>query len=149
MNPHSRAKGLRRRPTEAERKLWRILRGRRFAGYKFRRQHPMGPCVLDFYCAESRYNVELDGGGHGFPEQRKEDAERDAYLCTRNIQTRRFWNHELRNERMIADTVWNDLQGRTPHPENLPLAKPTRLPSHPQHAERPRPSPLSPQRGEG
>ena len=70
---------LRKQATDAEKKLWRILRDRRFAAYKFRRQHHLGPYALDFYCSEARYKIELDGGQHGFPEAQARDAKRDAY----------------------------------------------------------------------
>ena len=120
---------LRKKSTYAEKKLWRILRGRRFAAYKFRRQHGLGDYALDFYCAEARYNVELDGGQHGFPEQQARDAQRDAYLKSRNIQTRRFWNHHLRDVRWVREIIWMDLQARAPHLENILPAKPARLPT--------------------
>jgi very-short-patch-repair endonuclease len=55
---------MRRRPTEVERRLWRLLRDRRFVGAKFRRQHPIGPFIVDFYCEKARLTAELDGGGH-------------------------------------------------------------------------------------
>jgi very-short-patch-repair endonuclease len=101
MNSSSLPKALRKKSTWAEKKLWAILRDRRFSAYKFRRQHGMGRHILDFYCAEARYNLELDGGQHGFPEQQTKDAVRDAYLKSRNIQTRRFWNHQLKDARWV------------------------------------------------
>ncbi len=119
---------LRKKRTDAEKKIWSILRGNRFANYKFRRQHRVGPYVLDFYCPEARYNLELDGSGHGFPSQQAADAERDEYLKGWNILTRRFWNNQLREIKWIRDTIWNDLQNRAPHPENKPAAKRNRLP---------------------
>jgi very-short-patch-repair endonuclease len=72
MNPLARA--LRQRSTWAEKKLWAILRDRRFSAYKFRRQHELGGHYLDFYCAEARYNLELDGRQHGFPEHQAKGA---------------------------------------------------------------------------
>jgi very-short-patch-repair endonuclease len=83
-------RALRKKSTWAEKKLWAVVRGRRFSAYKFRRQHAVGPWILDFYCAEARYCLELDGGQHGFPEQHARDVERDADLAKRNIRTRRF-----------------------------------------------------------
>ena len=80
MTSSSIAKVLRKKSTWAEKKLWALLRDRRFSAYKFRRQHGMGGYVLDFYCAEARYNLELDGGQHGFPEHQTKDGVRDAYL---------------------------------------------------------------------
>lgn len=118
MNPTAIPRLLRQNRTEAEKKLWRILRSRRFAAYKFRRQHRLGKYVLDFYCPEARYNLELDGSGHGFPAQQAEDAERDAYLKEWNILTRRFWNNQVAEISWVRDIIWNDLQGRAPHFEN-------------------------------
>lgn len=129
MNSSSIDKVLRKKSTWAEKKLWAILRDRHFSAYKFRRQHEMGRHVLDFYCAEARYNLELDGSQHGFPEQQAKDAARDAYLKARNIQTRRFWNSQLKDMRWVRETIWADLQARAPHPENVEPKKPTRLPA--------------------
>jgi very-short-patch-repair endonuclease len=109
MNANGVARVLRKRSTWAEKRLWVILRDRRFSAYKFRRQHKVGEHYLDFYCAEARYNLELDGGQHGFPEHRSNDAARDAYLKSRNIQTRRFWNSQLKDVRFVRDTIWADL----------------------------------------
>jgi very-short-patch-repair endonuclease len=57
---------MRHEPTQPERKLWRWLRNRRFGDYKFRRQHPIGRYVLDFYCHELKLAIELDGLPHEF-----------------------------------------------------------------------------------
>jgi len=129
MNPNSVARGLRQKSTWAEKKLWAILRDRRFSAYKFRRQHKVGKYCLDFFCAEARYNLELDGGQHGFPEQQAKDEERDAYLKSRNIETRRFWNSQLKDVRSVRDTIWADLQARAEHPGNVQPAKRMRLPT--------------------
>ena len=58
-----RARALRREATDAERLLWSLLRDRQFLGLKFRRQHPLGGYIVDFYCHEARLGIELDGGG--------------------------------------------------------------------------------------
>ena len=92
------------------------MRDRRFTGYKFRRQHPIGEYVLDFFCEEAELNVELDGSQHGFPDQRKHDEERERFLKSRGIKTLRFWNSHLRrNSQSIRDTIFNELQARAPH----------------------------------
>ncbi|MFM7100144.1 MAG: endonuclease domain-containing protein [Verrucomicrobiota bacterium] len=109
------ARSLRKRDTWAEQLVWRWLRGRRFSGYKFRRQHPFGTHVLDFFCPEAWLNIELDGSGHGFPAQRAEDARRDAELERKGIKVLRFWNSDLRrNARGIQDMIWQALQARAP-----------------------------------
>ena len=89
----------------------------RFSAYKFRRQHRFGPHVLDFFCVEAFVNIELDGGQHGFPEQRQLDAERDAWLAQAGVKVLRFWNGDLRrNQDGIRDTIWRTLQEQAPHP---------------------------------
>jgi len=70
------ARALRKKETWAEKLLWRWLRDRRFAGYKFRRQPPEGIYYLDDFCKEASLAIELDGFGHGHPEQCWHDAER-------------------------------------------------------------------------
>ena len=55
--------------------MWRWLRGRRFSGYKFRPEHPVGRYFLDFYCEEASLSIELDGSGHGHPDQQVHDGE--------------------------------------------------------------------------
>ena len=74
------ARLLRKHDTWAEKLLWSWLRDRRFSAYKFRRQRPFGPHVLDFFCAEARVDIELDGFQHGYPDQHGSDAQRDAWL---------------------------------------------------------------------
>ena len=86
------ARQLRRRQTDAERKFWGYLRGRRFVGLKFRRQVPCGIYVLDFYCHELRLAVELDGGQH---LESAHDVERGAWLAGQGIRVVRFWNHDV------------------------------------------------------
>jgi very-short-patch-repair endonuclease len=136
--PSNLARVLRKKSTWAEKRLWRILRDRRFSAYKFRRQHEIDGHYLDFYCAEARYNLELDGSQHGFPEHNKADAERDAYLKAKwNIDVRRFWNSQLKDIRFVRDTIWADLQRRAAHPGNVEPEKRVKLPS------RVKPSPLN------
>ena len=111
------ARQLRKDETWAEKVMWRWLRGRRFSGYKFRRQHPEGVYTLDFFCEEARLSIELDGGQHGFPEQRAHDAERERFLTSQGIKELRFWNSHLRhNAQSIRDTIFRALQERVPHP---------------------------------
>lgn len=111
------ARILRKENTWAEKLLWSWLRDRRFSAYKFRRQHPYPPHVLDFFCLEALLNIELDGGQHGAPEQNLKDAERDAWLEARGIKVLRFWNGRLRREKdVIRDAIWRALQERAPQP---------------------------------
>ena len=84
------ARALRQRQTPQEKKVWSRLRDRRLNGFKFRRQHPIGPFVADFYCAEARLVVELDGGGHA--SQREYDQARTDWLEECGYQVIRFTN---------------------------------------------------------
>jgi very-short-patch-repair endonuclease len=79
--------------TEAEKKLWRHLRGRGLDGFKFRRQAPLGPYVLDFFCEQSRLVVEVDGGLHA--DRAKEDRARAAWLKSRRCTVIRVWNNDV------------------------------------------------------
>lgn len=63
------ARRLCRQETPAEKLMWRWLRDRRFSGYKYRRQDPIGNYVMDFFCEQARLNSELDGSQHGYPDQ--------------------------------------------------------------------------------
>jgi hypothetical protein len=60
----ARARTMRRDMTDAERRVWTVLRDRRLGGFKFRRQYPVAPCVLDFYSPEAGLAIEVDGGQH-------------------------------------------------------------------------------------
>ena len=112
-----RARDLRQKRTWAQRLVWSWLRDRRFSTYKFRREHPAGKYFLDFFCEEARLSIELDGRGHGFPEQRAHDEERTRFLATLGIKELRFWNSRLRPEKQwIRDTIFRELQARAPHP---------------------------------
>ena len=86
------ARRLRQAMTDAERALWRHLRMRQIAGARFRRQHPIGPYVVDFVCLDPRVVIEVDGGQHA---ESRSDAARDAFLRTHGYRVLRFWNHEV------------------------------------------------------
>jgi very-short-patch-repair endonuclease len=102
---------LRREQTEAERRLWLVLRDRRL-GAKFRRQHSVGPYVLDFYCAEHRLAVELDGGQHFHPHEVARDAARTAYLRARGIRVIRFTNAEAFGDiHGMLSAIWRAIDG--------------------------------------
>jgi very-short-patch-repair endonuclease len=88
ISPH--AAKLRKFATDAERRLWSRLRGRRL-GWKFRWQHSLGPFVVDFVCLERKLIVEADGGQHN-PAA---DRPRSDYLRRRGFRIVRFWNHDI------------------------------------------------------
>ncbi|HEY2178492.1 MAG TPA: endonuclease domain-containing protein [Caulobacteraceae bacterium] len=85
-----RARRLRRELTLPEIILWDCLRKGRLEALRFRRQHPIGPYVLDFYCARAHLAVEIDGAGHGHPDQARHDRRRDQWLADRGIRVMRL-----------------------------------------------------------
>jgi 2-isopropylmalate synthase len=99
----SRARDLRAAQTDAEAALWRHLRDRRFHGWKFRRQAPLGPYVADFVCFEAKVIVEADGGQHA---DNARDAARDRYFLAEGYSTLRFWNMDIhKNIEGVLDTL--------------------------------------------
>jgi len=91
-----RARALRKRMTDAERLLWRHLRNRELGGWKFRRQYPVGPYVVDFICLEKQVAIEVDGGQHAETEEL--DIQRSAYLNRMGYLVFRFWNNQVLQE---------------------------------------------------
>ena len=89
------AKQLRLRTTEAEQKLWSLLRNRQLKGKKFRRQHAIANYVVDFYCNESKLAIELDGSVHADEVAKDYDKSRTALLAELGIKVLRFWNKEV------------------------------------------------------
>ena len=119
---------MRSTPTEAEHRLWQILRAKRVAGYKFKRQLPIDRYIVDLVCLTSRLIVEADGGQHNGSAR---DKRRDAYLRSQGFRILRFWNNEIfENENGVMERILDALQ--SPHP---PTASPR--------------APPSPARGEG
>jgi very-short-patch-repair endonuclease len=89
------ARKLRATPTNAERILWRALRGRRFAGRKFRRQHPIDRYVVDFICIAKRLIIEIDGATHSTTGEMARDANRTRVLETLGFQVIRVSNIDV------------------------------------------------------
>jgi very-short-patch-repair endonuclease len=107
--PNLRARALRATMTDAERRLWSVLRSRRLLGYKFRRQRPIGPFIVDFACIEHRLVVEADGGQH---LESNYDARRTAWLEARGWRVMRFWNNDiLANTEGVQEAVLMALKG--------------------------------------
>ena len=99
-----------------------------------------GIYFLDFYCTLAKLAVELDGGGHGFPNQRTRDEERNQFLAQQGIKVLRFWNHQLRGElEAVRFEIWHALMERMGRTEEIAgyLPKPAPCPT------------LSPDGGEG
>ena len=92
----SRARVLRRTLTPPEARLWVCPRRGGLGGLKFRRQHPLGPYVLDFYCAEARLAVEIDGAVHDHPDRMAHDRRRSAWLEARGLAVMRVTAEDVR-----------------------------------------------------
>jgi very-short-patch-repair endonuclease len=106
----ARARALRADDTEPEYRFWGELRGRRLNGYKFVRQVPLGPYIIDFLCRERYLVVELDGAQHSGS---RHDLVRDQWLNAQGYSVLRFWNHEILEERRaVLDTLLAVLEGR-------------------------------------
>jgi len=93
MSAIERSRRLRRDATRAEKRLWSALRDRQLGDAKFRRQHPLGRYIVDFFCLECALVIELDGGQHA--KQRQADEARDAWLASQGYRVLRFWNHDV------------------------------------------------------
>jgi very-short-patch-repair endonuclease len=115
----ARAGTLRQNMTEAERRVWQILRSHRMKGYKFRRQVPIGRYIADFVCHGARLIVEIDGGQHDRSSPR--EAERSGFLQNEGYRIVRFWNNEvLANLDGVHETIADELSRTTPA-QTLPL----------------------------
>ncbi|MGZ3277155.1 MAG: endonuclease domain-containing protein [Caulobacteraceae bacterium] len=110
----NRAKPLRRPMTPQELGFWLRVKNRQLGGFKFRRQHPIGPYILDFYCAEVRLAVEIDGQTHWSAERAQHDARRDAYFRAMGIETLRLSAESLKRPAAAADAILEVLKGRQP-----------------------------------
>jgi very-short-patch-repair endonuclease len=88
-----RARTLRQNLTEAQRRVWQILRSHQMKGYRFRRQVPIGRYTADFVCHEARLIVEIDGGQHDRSSPR--EAERSGFLQNEGCRILRFWNNDV------------------------------------------------------
>lgn len=99
------ARALRHQATDAERRLWQHLKGRRFGGIKFRRQYPIAGYIADFAAPEIRLIVELDGGQH--LERGEYDARRSRRIMCNGYRVLRFWNDDvlLRTEDVLAEIM--------------------------------------------
>jgi very-short-patch-repair endonuclease len=103
--PHrtrSAAKRLRHTMSLPEVLLWRELKSRQLGGLHFRRQHPLGTYVLDFYCESARLAVEIDGASHGAGDAPARDARRDAWLADRGVRTLRLGARDVLSDPLAA-----------------------------------------------
>jgi very-short-patch-repair endonuclease len=108
-NQRSRARTMRGAPTDAELRLWRLLRDRLLNGFKFRRQVPVGSYIVDFLCVGAKLLVEADGSQHA---ESLRDKARDAYLESQGWKVLRFWNNEvLQNREGVLETIFAHASG--------------------------------------
>ncbi|MEW6327782.1 MAG: endonuclease domain-containing protein [Thermodesulfobacteriota bacterium] len=113
------AKSLRRKQSEAERQLWRYIRNRQLAGFKFRRQHIIEPYIVDFICLERKLIIEIDGGQHA--EHLEYDARRTAFLGRKGFRVIRFWNNEVLADTEAVLSVIRAALIERPSPQPSPL----------------------------
>jgi very-short-patch-repair endonuclease len=116
-----RARALRQQMTDAERLLWRHLRNRELGGWKFRRQYPVGPYIVDFICPEKNLVIEVDGGQHS--DDVKHESQRSAYLNKMGYWVLRFWNNEVLQEtEAVLEAIFAILADRG---KNSPSPRPS------------------------
>ena len=109
-----RARTLRRAMTPPERRLWNALK-RQPDGFKFRRQHPIGPYVLDFFCFQAALAIEIDGISHELGSNATRDARRDEWMTRQGIRTLRFRALDVRdNLEGIVLAVVEECKARSP-----------------------------------
>lgn len=115
------ARNMRKEQTDAEQLIWSLLRSRSLRGAKFRRQHPIGRFILDFYCVEHKLAVELDGAHHA--GQKEYDSSRDEWLEEQGIKVLRFWNNQVLTEpEAVLEEIYNQLPETPSSPTLLPPA---------------------------
>ena len=136
------AKTLRHRMTDSERQLWTQFRAHRLAPWKFKRQQPLGPYIVDFVCSQTHLIIEVDGGQHLDSEP---DRIRGAWLEGQGFRVLRFWNNEVLKETpAVLEKILEVLSPLTP--PRQPLSALLYLPHPCGRLPPPRPSPT---RGEG
>jgi very-short-patch-repair endonuclease len=100
------ARQFRHKQTDAEKALWAILRRKQISGFKFRRQEPIGPYIVDFVSFEKRLIIEIDGGQHAEIQARARDEARSMWLRRQGYEVLRFWNNDvLVNREAVAESI--------------------------------------------
>jgi len=115
-----RARELRGTSTDVEDELWYHLLAGRMDGAKVRRQHPVPPYVVDFYCSQAKLVIELDGSQHS----EEGDRVRTQFLESRGLTVIRFTNHDvLQNKTAVLEAIWNAVAHPPLTPTPLPLGE--------------------------
>jgi len=97
---------LRKPLTPAEERFWKMARNRNLLGLKFRRQHPIGPFIADFYCHELKLVVEIDGDVHDLEDVKQYDEQRENYIKELGLKVLRFQNGDVfKNARIIEEAL--------------------------------------------
>jgi very-short-patch-repair endonuclease len=109
--------------TPAERHLWDLLRNREFSGLKFRRQHPLGTFIADFYCPKLRVAIELDGAVHDDSETRQRDRQRDELLAGRGVRVLRISNTQLETDPQGTLALLLEVLAEPPLPRPSPSSR--------------------------
>ena len=115
------ARDLRTHATEVERKLWQMLRGKKMGELRFRRQQPIGPYIVDFFCPSARLIVELDGSQHYEEKAAAYDKARTRWLEAHGYRVLRFTNVDfLKEQSATLDRIWEFVKerGLDPSPKN-------------------------------
>ena len=136
------ARRLRHNTTDAERKLWRLLRTFELNGRHFRRQMPIGNYVADFACMAARLIIEFDGSQHGEAENAARDDVRTRWLEGEGYCVLRFWNNDIvQNPQGVLDVIYAALYGsRDSEPKTLMHERSRAHPTPARSARRPSPS---------
>ncbi len=114
---------LRKEMPRAEKILWSCLRKRFLTGFKFRRQHGLGPYIMDFYCPRAKLAIEIDGDSHYQPGAQPKDKARQKFIENQGIMVLRFTNYEIRDS---LDEVVGIIERHCrsiPTPSNSPLER--------------------------
>jgi very-short-patch-repair endonuclease len=112
---------LRKNQTDAEKKLWQVIRNRGLSGVKFRRQLPLDKYILDFYSPELKLCIEADGGQHYTYEGKQKDEIRTKTLCDLGIQILRFSDRDiLLNIEGVCEVIQKAIENNPPHLNPLP-----------------------------
>jgi very-short-patch-repair endonuclease len=102
-----------KRLTDAEKRLWSQLRSKQLFGMKFRRQHPIGPFIVDFVCLEKKHVIEVDGGQHSKGSDK--DLKRDEWLASEGYKVLRYWNDDvLKETKSVLEDVLSKIGDHPP-----------------------------------